>query len=1642
MPSEPYTWDRRDFRNHEGGGWGYCGPRWRENSFNHRYNNNNNNYSYGGGYNNYYGGGGGGGGSTRYAPYRAFSGHSKQGSRHLYPDEFRHGSMPSRPNEKMLEDGSCRPSGSWRYDRYSREYRGSSVQKDWKVHSSEITSRPYGSGRLNNTSDKSSADVMPSHNSSTPYSDSIKSRDQSLSKYQHENNGIFGSFGSTGQKLERDNSLNPISWKPLKWARSGSLSVRNSGISHSSSSKSMEPDISEMESMQKNVVPVLSPRRSGAATSSAGISNGAAEETNSPKKPRPGWGEGLAKYEKIKVESSDELGKNAAIICGSTLEPLHSCASNLSGKSPKCDMVSNYASPATPSSLSCSSSPAHLSFPWYRVIYLLFYFMPTDLEAKKLTKLDLTSISHLNSCIEELLQSDFPTVDSSFVKSTAVNKLLLLKNNISKAVETAETEIELLENELKTIISELERCDNHICASSSVPVACHSNPYEDHSGASKAVQRPAGLHVVVDSNVASNDDHLVVEDADVDSPGSATSNSIEVSLSKDVSPPEMLREIEDSEDPDLSMSNLEMEPEMDHLAKGKPDGVSSGGIDSELVTSVSSSNDSLDFCKEEFSHELVLPSKRDCKQLASEVIHKLLPSNGYNFDFSSVVESSCVQDGFVKERFLRKKYYYKVKEKIVSLKFKLLRHLWKEDMQILYLKKLRGKTQKKFDFSSWKLNNSYKKHFPSIRSRCSPTGKEPYASLYAPSPVAGCGSDLSRSTVPLSLSLAASAELLSYARRLLAEPQIKPLRSALKMPPMIIDRQEKMEPRFISYNGMVEDPIAVEKERSIFNPWSQEEKELLIDKLAEFGKDFTLISSFLELKTTTDCIEFYYKNHKSDAFKRAKNKPEFSKRSTIYMVSSRSIRNSEANAVSLDILGAASASDADINSWVEIQQKHTSKSLSVSGSCKMESGGDNLVDRSSSLCLENSEREAVAADVLAGICGSLSSEAMSSCITSSLDPGEGYPDQKYRRMRSSTRPPLTPDVTQNVVETYSDDSCVDMDTTYWTDEEKTLLIQAVSSYGKDFIMISRCVGTKTQNQCKVFFSKARKCLGLDKICSGTESQITDDDNRGRSDACFLETLGHDAMKVSIAPVKPDLNGAQQIVVGDAHTFTSKNSLPDDQGMVDNFELALDGCDGSRNSTEVVSNLYVAHGVGPANVENLPYLVETEDNALVFDGSHGNVSSTEVVSDLDVADDVGQPCPKNLPKVLETETRSRRLSAACRVLPDAKPDVESCSCESNLTANPLETKETCTSCSWHDEHLGVHLAGSAFMKQTLDLGVEEKPLVLEQSRSELVDPGSSITTTKHGKCLYDNALVVPEKMMDEQRMKYHRMDEHHFPRISLLDQMQSTCKVEQCPIAISTINEMSSDASCEWLIPEDANVAKYLDQDFHLQRCHSKKAVSSDADLAYVPHEGDPSGSQLHINKLSTNEDVKLFGQILSKTSQHKPNMSARLSEDCSSQHHSLASMKCSGNQQAVGVLSSHMKHGHNNIMHLDNLPPRNIGFRDQNRIPNGSSTLPESTILLARYPTAFSNYVPPSSKMEFPSLNTAKSVECSLNGVTTFSNKDVSANNGSSDLHMYQNQEVQSFPLGMRGRHDHLLAQMQRRNGFDVVPDVVPASGV
>ena len=46
---------------------------------------------------------------------------------------------------------------------------------------------------------------------------------------------------------------------------------------------------------------------------------------------------------------------------------------------------------------------------------------------------------------------------------------------------------------------------------------------------------------------------------------------------------------------------------------------------------------------------------------------------------------------------------------------------------------------------------------------------------------------------------------------------------------------------------------------------------------------------------------------------------------------------------------------------------------------------------------------------------------------------------------------------------------IDDGTSEWTNVEKAAFLQAVSSFGKDFRMILRHVGTKSKDRCKKYF---------------------------------------------------------------------------------------------------------------------------------------------------------------------------------------------------------------------------------------------------------------------------------------------------------------------------------------------------------------------------------------------------------------------------------------------------------------------------------------------------------------------------------------------------------------------------------------------
>lgn len=221
--------------------------------------------------------------------------------------------------------------------------------------------------------------------------------------------------------------------------------------------------------------------------------------------------------------------------------------------------------------------------------------------------------------------------------------------------------------------------------------------------------------------------------------------------------------------------------------------------------------------------------------------------------------------------------------------------------------------------------------------------------------------------------------------------------------------------------------------------------------------------------------------------------------------------NSVANTSSLDILSAASAMAVGIAcnrktcSGRALWRGYDNKAMST--------GVSFITEKPNCFNIIRNENATVAAGVFTSICsGCLLSEAASSSITSSAVHVRGKRVGKSVKARSINKQPLMTVITRDIdQETCSNKSSGEVELTDWTDVEKAAFLHALSSYGKDFAMIAQYVGTKSQYQCRVLFSKTHKHNGMDLI--GQRAEIVglpgdDDVDGGRSDAdnaCIAET---------------------------------------------------------------------------------------------------------------------------------------------------------------------------------------------------------------------------------------------------------------------------------------------------------------------------------------------------------------------------------------------------------------------------------------------------------------------------------------------------------------------------------------------------------
>lgn len=924
-------------------------------------------------------------------------------------------------------------------------------------------------------------------------------------------------------------------------------------------------------------------------------------------------------------------------------------------------------------------------------------------------------------------------------------------------------------------------------------------------------------------------------------------------------------------------------------------------------------------------------------------------------------------------------------------------------------------------------------------------------------------------------------ETINFISKLVSDSQLKPLRNTLKMPALILDEEEKVVSRFVSTNGLVEDPCAAEKERSMINPWTAEEKEIFMDKLATYGKDFKKIASFLVHKTTADCIEFYYKNHKSDCFRQTKKHSGFAKQrkgqcASNYLVASGKRWNREANAASLDILGAASEMAANVEVGMEIQQRSSSKILhGMPSNCKTSRG--DILERSSSIDFEHTDRETVAADVLAGICGSLSSEAMGSCITSSVDPGEGCHERKSRRVGSTSRWPFTPEVTQNIDdETCSDESCGEMDPNDWTDIEKSIFLQAVSSCGKDFDMISRCVRTKSRDQCSVFFSKARKRLGLDTLCPGSGNISRNGANGTESDTddtCVVETVSIIGSEKSVVGTedlpspdvklntKPDIAGTETVnpntnrldmsnVIGDLEPIDSQHQLmdkTDDYVLEEKRGQDLDG--DVHRLTGPSINKSTAMQDDCTKIAPVTGVLDSGEANHNPDGSY-------MQTEFKTSDEVTE--------LRRTESRSLEQE----VLPEMGMDIEMDGANHSNASGTFEimkSRPEIHDISSHhtdaDRGSSSGCDGVSGYKQQADLESDsaQKPCAIPLPQNKYpvpinLAPHVSIAVSG-GKSLKGNRspvlLVGSSGQGVPQASKLG--EQHHSRDHPMLGTVESSAILKDQPASVSITEEVHGDGSHRrsalvQSIPKlDRNFPadRHCAHDAYIPECNGVKQPMSVGELPFQSQEqftdNYRSSSSSDVEKPRQNGDVKLFGQILTKPSSQQKKTSSSIQQNGNSESQSCRVGKSFNvkfpSDQSVDGNSAQRKVEHSNFLASENLQVRSYGFWDGSRIQTGFSSLPDSAMLLAKYPAAFSNYtVPSSSRMDQLPLRGVNGGECSLKGPPSFPVRDIGGSSNGGDYQVYRNREMQMQPfvaLDMKQRQDMLISEMQRRNGYDVV---------
>ncbi|XP_069817048.1 nuclear receptor corepressor 2 isoform X9 [Dendropsophus ebraccatus] len=336
-----------------------------------------------------------------------------------------------------------------------------------------------------------------------------------------------------------------------------------------------------------------------------------------------------------------------------------------------------------------------------------------------------------------------------------------------------------------------------------------------------------------------------------------------------------------------------------------------------------------------------------------------------------------------------------------------------------------------------KIREYYEKQFPEIRKQ-----RELQERMQSRVGQRGSG---------LSLSAARSEHEVSEIIDGLSEQENleRQMRQLAVIPPMLFDA-EQQRIKFINMNGLMDDPMKVYKERQVMNMWSEQEKETFREKFIQQPKNFVFIASFLERKTVSDCVLFYYLTKKNENYKNLLR------------------RNYRRRGKGQQQMPRSTQEEKD-EKEKEPEKEEFKQDVEND---KEELGKEKTEDTSGE---ENDDKEAVTSKGR-----------------------KTFNSQGRRKGRITRSMANEANEEASAPQQNSDLAAMEMnESSRWTEEEMETAKKGLFEYGRNWSAIARMVGSKTVSQCKNFYFNYKKRQNLDSILQQHKLKMEKERNNRR-----------------------------------------------------------------------------------------------------------------------------------------------------------------------------------------------------------------------------------------------------------------------------------------------------------------------------------------------------------------------------------------------------------------------------------------------------------------------------------------------------------------------------------------------------------------